>query len=147
MKILGQQIHAAREHMAPKQLAHSTADLADIHKFSLGDSVEFGRLLKEIEKDIAGIRSTRKGFSKDVHDLESGMLKATMRKEEIVRFSKASTDNEFARMLKARSLGPDHVETQSQLRRSIRVRIRVLTYGYIADLTLPTGNFGPGAEA
>lgn len=50
------------------------------------------------------------------------MLVATMRKEEIVRFSKASTDAEFSKMLKARTLSPDHLETQLQLRRSIRVR-------------------------
>lgn len=46
-----------------------------------------------------------------------------MRKEEIVRFSKASMDAEFARMLKARTLGPEHLETQSHLRRDIRVRV------------------------
>lgn len=45
------------------------------------------------------------------------------RKEEIERFSKASKDTDFARMLKARMLSPDHLETQSQLRREIRVRL------------------------
>ncbi len=47
----------------------------------------------------------------------------TTRKEEIERFSKASKDTDFARMLKARILNPDHLETQSQLRREIRVSI------------------------
>lgn len=49
------------------------------------------------------------------------MATATMRKEEIVRFSKANNDVEFAKMLKARTLGPEHLETQAQLRRGIRV--------------------------
>lgn len=44
-----------------------------------------------------------------------------MRKEEIVRFSKANSDAEFAKMLKTRTLGPEHLETQTQLRRGIRV--------------------------
>jgi nucleoporin NUP159 len=38
-----------------------------------------------------------------------------------VRFNKAKTDQGFARMLKSRTLGPDHVEMQTQLRRDIRV--------------------------
>jgi nucleoporin NUP159 len=38
-----------------------------------------------------------------------------------VRFNKAKTDTDFARMLKARTLGPEHLETQTQLRRNIRV--------------------------
>ena len=46
---------------------------------------------------------------------------ASTRKEEIERFSKASKDTDFAKMLKARILSPDHIETQSQLRREIRV--------------------------
>ena len=46
-----------------------------------------------------------------------------MRKEEIVRFSKANSDAEFAKMLKSRTLGPEHLETQAQLRRDVRVRV------------------------
>ena len=49
------------------------------------------------------------------------VLVANTRKEGIARFSEASTDAEFARILKARTLGPEHLETQSQLRRQIRV--------------------------
>ena len=47
-------------------------------------------------------------------------------KEEIVRFSKAKADPEFARMLKDRTLGPDAAETQSQLRKQIRVSNELL---------------------
>ena len=38
-----------------------------------------------------------------------------------MRFSKAKADPEFARILRARTLGPDAAETQSQLRKQIRV--------------------------
>lgn len=58
---------------------------------------------------------------------------ASTRKEEIARFSKASKDPEFARVVKARTLGPDHLETQSQLRRGIRV-IPVLKFEPAAAL-------------
>ncbi len=46
---------------------------------------------------------------------------AGTRREEIARFNKAKDDKEFAKMLKARTLGPEHSETQTQLRKSIRV--------------------------
>jgi nucleoporin NUP159 len=46
-----------------------------------------------------------------------------MRKEEVIRFSKAKDDAEYAKILKTRSLGPEHLETQIQLRRGVRVRV------------------------
>jgi hypothetical protein len=49
------------------------------------------------------------------------------RKEEIVRFERAKSDEDFAKMLKVRGLGPEHLETQSQLRRDIRVRLLLLS--------------------
>ena len=55
-------------------------------------------------------------------------LSAETRKEEIIRFSKAKDDPEFARMLKIRTLNPDAAETQSQLRRQIRVSSTLLDY-------------------
>jgi hypothetical protein len=46
---------------------------------------------------------------------------ANTRREEIARFNKAKTDKEFAKMLSTRALGPEHLESQQHLRRSIRV--------------------------
>ena len=46
---------------------------------------------------------------------------ARARSEEIARFNKAKTDEEFAKMLKSRTLGPEHSETQAQLRKATRV--------------------------
>lgn len=47
---------------------------------------------------------------------------AGTRREEMSRFKKAKNDSEFAKMLKSRTLGPEHLEMQTQLRRDIRVR-------------------------
>ena len=44
---------------------------------------------------------------------------ALTKKEEIARFNKARTDTEFAKLLKVRTLGPEYLEIQSQLRRDI----------------------------
>ena len=51
------------------------------------------------------------------------ITKALNNKEEIARFNKARTDTEFAKLLKVRTLGPEYLEIQSQLRRDIRVCI------------------------
>lgn len=40
-----------------------------------------------------------------------------------MRLDIAISDAEFTRMLKTRSLNPEHMETQTLLRREIRVRI------------------------
>lgn len=47
---------------------------------------------------------------------------AGTRREEIARFSRAQSDQGLAEILKARTLGPEHSETQMQLRKYIRVR-------------------------
>ena len=63
------------------------------------------------------------------------LLIAGTRREEIARFSRAKTDQEFTKILKARTLGPEHSETQMKLRRYIRVRLQ--NYGmFTVDLHL-----------
>ncbi|KAJ7039549.1 hypothetical protein C8F04DRAFT_1254829 [Mycena alexandri] len=43
---------------------------------------------------------------KSLREFQSNLLKAGTRREEIGRFLKAQHDNDFAKMLKARTLGP-----------------------------------------
>ncbi len=95
--------------------------------------------MKEVEREVEKWEKEKPSVISVMRELESDMLKgtfpaqcstgqkilqsttATTRKEEIARFHKASQDTEFARMLKARTLSPEHLETQAQLRREIRV--------------------------
>ena len=42
-----------------------------------------------------------------------------------MRFNKAVNNPDFARMLKTRSLGPEHLEKQARLRKQVRVRAYV----------------------
>ena len=101
-------------------------------------------------KALEGWRTHRKSQRRTLRKLESDMLKgmlfslikrpfvdvllAATRKEEVVRFNKIKTDNNFAKMLKMRTLGPEHLEAQTYLRRNIRVCplllqiIRTITY-------------------
>ncbi|OBZ72331.1 hypothetical protein A0H81_07501 [Grifola frondosa] len=118
--------------------SRSRADLGDPTKWVVGDATQFAQIMKSVEKDIAVFETEKATYIGGICDLESNMLKgvehndyhcihiiirflsATTRKEEVIRFTKASQDAEFAKMLKARTLGPEHLETQSQLRRDIR---------------------------
>ena len=123
-------------------------DLGDSTKWSLGDVNEYGRVMKTVEQRVESLKEMCNAHRRTIRDVERTMLRgkllifarcsfrwltalvANTRKEEITRFSKASTDAEFARILKARTLGPEHLETQSQLRRQIRVSTTYLI-GYL----------------
>ncbi|KIP11058.1 hypothetical protein PHLGIDRAFT_125171 [Phlebiopsis gigantea 11061_1 CR5-6] len=109
------------ENYQPKNVVRTAKDIWDPSQFGVADVQEFSALLKTLENDIGDLKQLRAGYSKALRELETAMLKATMRKEEIVRFSKANSDAEFAKMLKTRTLGPEHLETQTQLRRGIRL--------------------------
>jgi nucleoporin NUP159 len=100
--------------------SHVKADLADATKWAPGDIKEYGHVMTEVQGDIKEIKEQRKLLKQSLKELESSMLKAGTRKEEIIRFTRAQTDSEFAKMLKIRTLGPEYLETQSQLRRDIR---------------------------
>ncbi|KAJ7056555.1 hypothetical protein C8F01DRAFT_1257223 [Mycena amicta] len=93
------------------------SDLGDRSKWSLGDAVQFGQILRSYEQELEDLNETRAQFTKQIREFESNLLKG---QEEIGRFLKAQHDKDFAKMLKARTLGPEHLETQSHLRRSVR---------------------------
>ncbi|KAF9000641.1 hypothetical protein BDQ17DRAFT_1426983 [Cyathus striatus] len=95
-------------------------DLGNTSKWTLSDVSQFGQVLRQYEKDLSELRNRREDLRQAVRDLQGTMLKATTRKEEISRFDKAKNDTDFAKMLRSRTLGPEHLESQTQLRRSIR---------------------------
>ncbi|KAL1745401.1 hypothetical protein HDZ31DRAFT_36516 [Schizophyllum fasciatum] len=96
-------------------------DLANPVKWSLGDLAIFSRTLLAFSKDLTELKAARDKERQFVKELRASMLKANTRKEEITRFSKAQSDPEFAKMLKTRTLGPEHLETQTNLRRNLRI--------------------------
>lgn len=107
-------------------VAHTKLDLGNSAKWMFGDMKEFGRVLLTVQDDLRELKQQRSSLRKALRDLDNNMLKALTKKEEIVRFDKARTDSEFAKLLKVRTLGPEYLEVQSQLRRDIRaVRDRV----------------------
>ncbi|KAF8207210.1 hypothetical protein K438DRAFT_1931247 [Mycena galopus ATCC 62051] len=96
------------------------ADLGNRTKWALPDAVQFGQTMRLYEQDLADLKEERSQREKSLREFQSNLLKAGTRREEIGRFLKAQHDNDFAKMLKARTLGPEHLETQTHLRRSIR---------------------------
>ncbi len=53
--------------------------------------------------------------------MQSLQLKAEAKREEVARFIRARSDPEFAKMIRIRQLGPEHVENQSKLRKASQV--------------------------
>ncbi|KAL5526008.1 hypothetical protein ACEPAG_7346 [Sanghuangporus baumii] len=105
----------------PTGMTHSKETLRDRTKWSFGDLEAFSKVIKDVENDVLAVYRLKDEFLPLIREAESTLLKAETRKEEIIRISKAKTDPEFARILKARTLDPDASETQSQLRRQIRL--------------------------
>ncbi|KAI0636172.1 hypothetical protein C8Q77DRAFT_1101977 [Trametes polyzona] len=121
LKALATRASARAAQLNKPGTGHKTAqDLSDPTKWILSDLTQFKEIMKEVERELEKWEKAKAACISDIRELESEMLKATTRKEEIARFYKASQDTEFARMLKARTLSPEHLETQAQLRREIR---------------------------
>ncbi|KAH7912317.1 hypothetical protein BJ138DRAFT_973611, partial [Hygrophoropsis aurantiaca] len=105
---------------------HTTHDLSNPQKWLMSDIKNYGRVMTELQADIKALKDQRTILRRSLHEVGSHMLKAGTKKEEIVRFNRAKTDTEFAKMLKVRTLGPEYLETQTQLRRDIRaIRDRI----------------------
>ncbi|KAF8199687.1 hypothetical protein BJ912DRAFT_922074 [Pholiota molesta] len=102
------------------------ADLGDRTKWTLNDLEQFKRVLTQYEADLDIFESNKEKDQQTLREIQSNMLKAGTRREEIARFNKAKDDKEFAKMLRSRTLGPEYSETQAQLRKSIRtIRDRI----------------------
>ncbi|KAM5544595.1 hypothetical protein V8D89_001493 [Ganoderma adspersum] len=104
----------------PGGSAKTADDLNEPTKWVMSDLPQFKHILKEAELGLEKWQKEKATCILHLRELESDMLKGSTREEEVERFSKASKDAEFARMLKQRTLSPDHLETQAQLRRDIR---------------------------
>lgn len=129
----------------------ATRDLTDKSKWVLGDLPQFKHIMKEVEGEVQKWQESKTALVSYLRELESDMLKgvcargrssddintssASTRVEEIDRFSHATTDADFAQMLKSRLLNPEHLETRTQLRRDIRVRFS----SFMKLFNVPTG--------
>ncbi|KZT70881.1 hypothetical protein DAEQUDRAFT_171504 [Daedalea quercina L-15889] len=111
---------AARRRTEMYKTGLNLANLDEANNWRISDLPRLEQLMITAENDLAHVKEYIQSYISMIQAVESQLLKASTRKEEIIRFSKASKDPDFARMLKARTLGPEHLEAQSQLRREIR---------------------------
>lgn len=111
----------------PASMVHRTSDLQSPEKWGgLDEVVAYGKLLRTVEADIIQLKVLVAEEQQSLPDLQTSMLKAGTRREEISRLDQAKNDADFSQMLKSRTLGPEHHETQMQLRKAIRdIRDRV----------------------
>ncbi|KAF7424308.1 hypothetical protein PC9H_009615 [Pleurotus ostreatus] len=111
----------------PASMVHRTSDLQSPEKWGgLDEVVAYGKLLRTVEADIQQLKVLVAEEQQSLPDLQTSMLKAGTRREEISRLDQAKNDADFSQMLKSRTLGPEHHETQMQLRKAIRdIRDRV----------------------
>jgi nucleoporin NUP159 len=133
--------------------SRNKADLGNPAKWGLADLKQFGALLLQYQSDLQSLEVDRDREKQALKEIKSNILKgaqlfifssvsepmslvAGTRREEIARFNKAKDDKEFAKMLKARTLGPEHSETQTQLRKSIRVSTVFFLTTRLFDISL-----------
>ncbi|KAJ3728788.1 hypothetical protein C8R42DRAFT_545103, partial [Lentinula raphanica] len=100
--------------------SHRKEDLGSPDKWAPCDAVQFGAVMRQFEQDISELKASTEKQNEDIRATHLKILAAGTRREEIARFNKAKSDNEFLKMLKSRTLGPEHLENQTQLRRNIR---------------------------
>lgn len=121
--------------------SYSADNLRQSPKWFIPDAKQLDVIVQSLENRVSSMHEQAVAHVAVIRDLESNLLKgmcsvfvcsfgmmteqmkpASTRKEEISRFAAASKDTELSKVLEARSLGPEHLEAQSQLRRDIRVR-------------------------
>ncbi|KAF9072966.1 hypothetical protein BDP27DRAFT_1319723 [Rhodocollybia butyracea] len=121
LRVMAQSVAKKRENLSRSAGgSRRQQDLGHPEKWAMSDSTQFGVLLRQYEHDISELKSSAEKQKEELRELGKSIIKAGTRREEIARFNKAKSDNEFSKMLRSRTLGPEHLENQTQLRRNIR---------------------------
>jgi nucleoporin NUP159 len=139
LKILAQKTAEKRETMS-RGSTRTNNGSNNNERPSLRDITQLGGKLRHIQSDLSSLQKLRIEHAAAIRALRGQMLKGTCdrfserlsrmlkkifaagtRKEEVVRFHRAKTDKEFAMILRERTLGPEHLEAQNQLRKDVRV--------------------------
>ncbi|PWN40776.1 hypothetical protein IE81DRAFT_304651 [Ceraceosorus guamensis] len=85
--------------------------------------------MRNLEKDVKAYEDQSEGRKRRVMELQSIALKAEAKREEASRFIRARSDAGYARLLRVRELGPEHVQNQDKIRagiHSVRTRVQEL---------------------
>lgn len=62
----------------PSRGVKNLADLPDSSQWALGDVVDYGRIMKTVERDIVELKELRSGHKKAIRDLERTALRSAI---------------------------------------------------------------------
>ena len=96
-------------------------DFADPSKWSFGDLPKMLSLARSLRPLTQQIENDAASHKRKVAELQSLQLKTEAKREEVTRFIRARSDPEFAKIIRIRQLGPEHVENQNKLRKASQV--------------------------
>ncbi|KAK4048627.1 hypothetical protein OIV83_004597 [Microbotryomycetes sp. JL201] len=88
----------------------------DAKYWSMGDLKRLQEETTKVEPEVEHSLNLAAAQKRTVAELQSQMLKAETKREEALRFLRARSDPEFAKMVRVRQLGPEQVENQRQIR-------------------------------
>ncbi|WFD25980.1 hypothetical protein MNAN1_000953 [Malassezia nana] len=102
-----------KQHASSKKLE----DVQDMESWVFADMNVLEPIAKELTQQLQKGVSEASNTQHRLDGLESLQLKADIKKDEIARFLRARQDPEFAKLVRIRHLGPEHMENQWRLRR------------------------------
>ncbi|WFD30926.1 hypothetical protein MSPP1_001952 [Malassezia sp. CBS 17886] len=114
-----------RTSTSPKQLS----DTARAETWTLGDMESLRAVIHALSQLLASADNSQRDTEKEIQALQSTQLKAEVKREEVARFLRARQDAGFAKMVRVRNLGPEHLENQRRLRHAthgVRERMQEL---------------------
>ncbi|KAG8708638.1 hypothetical protein FRC08_018804 [Ceratobasidium sp. 394] len=102
----------------PSPTIQSTSDAS---KWGLGDLTGLKQVTNLVAKEVDQLQGLSKDFISQMAELQPGAEKVHAKKNEIARYIKAKKDPKYTRLLKSRTSSPEHVESQTKLRKSIQI--------------------------
>ena len=113
----------------PSQPAKEADDLDSTDDWTFGDLAAKETIVAAVQQRVQHVDSLIAGWQRRISGLESVQLKTEVKRDETSRFMRARKDQEFAKLVRVRHLGPEHVENQQRLRRAaqgVRERMQEL---------------------
>ncbi|KAG8728502.1 hypothetical protein FRC11_010933, partial [Ceratobasidium sp. 423] len=93
----------------------------DPSKWGLGDLAALKQVTGLVAKEVGGLRGLNKDFVAQMTELQPGAEKVQAKRNEIARYLKAKKDPKYTRLLKSRTSSPEHIESQTKLRKSLQI--------------------------
>ena len=101
----------------PSSSPKGVDDLKDTESWVFADIGVLGPIARDLTQQLQKGVYDASTIQQRLDGLDSTQLKSEIKKDEIARFLRARQDPEFAKLVRIRHLGPEHVENQWRLRR------------------------------